>query len=297
MTRTWSTCATCSGLLLVEEWHQVNHPSCKRDTRSALADDLLAAIARGDEAKATTIEALLAKYDTDDRNRSLGKTALWYARRGWPVFPLLPRDKRPLTRHGVHDASTDLDQVRTWWRTTPHANIGVATGHTFDVIDIDWRDKARNRSGALNAWPMLRDSGELPDIHGIAITPRSGLHILVAPQGWKNKVKVGHGLDVRGLGGYIVVAPSRMGDHSWNWVVRPSPRITGQPDWPGEQAEPDQPVPDPAAQQTERFPLDPDTGRPMNQWRVTGGHIDDPWTPTEWWQKPYRPRPRSRWAS
>lgn len=242
-TRTYSTCGTCEGILLVTELGQVNHDSCKRDTRSVLADQYVAAVERGDTAEADRLEATIASHERDDRNRSLAKTALWYARRSWPVFPLRPGDKRPLTEHGFQDATTDLAVIREWWRLTPGANIGVATGVMFDVLDIDWKDKEGNPSRAITLWPDLRDgvrltgNGVLPDIHGVAITPRSGLHILVEPQGTGNLAGRWHGqdftgLDYRGLGGYIVVAPSRYGDgRSWQWVSRPSPRITNRPDW------------------------------------------------------------------
>jgi hypothetical protein len=308
-TRTWSTCATCDGLVVITDgWDQVNHPACKRDTRSALAADYRTAVGRGDDAEADRLEATLDSHDRDDRNRSLGKTALWYARRGWPCFPLRPGDKRPLTEHGVKDATTDLDVIREWWRHTPAANIGVATGVAFDVIDVDWQDKSGNPSGAIHTWPALRDSAALPDIHGVAITPRSGLHILTVPdrEGHNTAGKVRDaeygtvtlpGIDYRGLGGYVVVAPSRYADgRAWSWVVRPSPRITHRPDWPNGAAGADQPPVDDTPMRDRPPVYDPDTGQQMNIWRVTGQCLDERWKATEWWQGPYRP-PRRRSAS
>lgn len=65
--------------------------------------------------------------------------ALEYAGRGWPVFPVEPRGKRPLTSHGVHDASTDTATITDWWKQWPDANLGLATGTASGllVIDID----------------------------------------------------------------------------------------------------------------------------------------------------------------
>ena len=54
--------------------------------------------------------------------------ALKYALLGWRVFPCVPREKRPLTKHGVHDATTDLAEIRKWWESSPDANIAVACG-------------------------------------------------------------------------------------------------------------------------------------------------------------------------
>src|SRR5262249_13355365 len=41
--------------------------------------------------------------------------ALEYARKGLPVFPCSPLDKKPLTPHGFKDATTDEAQIRAWW--------------------------------------------------------------------------------------------------------------------------------------------------------------------------------------
>ena len=43
------------------------------------------------------------------------RQALAYARRGWPVFPCLPGQKIPATRHGFRDATTDEQQITAWF--------------------------------------------------------------------------------------------------------------------------------------------------------------------------------------
>jgi len=63
----------------------------------------------------------------------LSVRALVYAQRGWPVLPCQPGTKTPATRHGLHDASIDPDQIASWWRRQPDANIAIATG--LSVID------------------------------------------------------------------------------------------------------------------------------------------------------------------
>jgi len=54
-------------------------------------------------------------------------------------MPLVPGGKRPLTDHGVKDATTDEATIRGWWARWPDANIGIATGHGLVVIDVDRR--------------------------------------------------------------------------------------------------------------------------------------------------------------
>jgi hypothetical protein len=300
--RTWGSCPTCAGLVPVaENWDQVNHPACKRDTRSQLAEDYRTAVERGFTAEADRLDAVLTALHRDDLNRSLRKTALWYAHRGWPVFPLRPGDKRPLTEHGFQDASTNPQVVDTWWTTHPEANIGIATGVMFDVIDVDWLNKNGQATGAAESWPGLRDSGVLPDLHGVALTARGGLHLFIKPQGWANAWLALPGIDVRGIGGYIVAPPSRQpnGRH-WAWVVRPSPRITGLPDFPNGPP-PDRPTP-PEPEQGELFDVGGDqppaaapatraarNGGPAGsgirgRWLASGMSIDQPWAPVHPWQ-------------
>ena len=57
------------------------------------------------------------KKESVESNKLLA-AALEYARMGWPVFPL--NGKIPFKgSHGVKDATTDLDQIRKWWRQHP----------------------------------------------------------------------------------------------------------------------------------------------------------------------------------
>ncbi len=135
------------------------------------------------------------------------EAALGYARRGWPVFPCAPREKKPLTPHGCRDATVDPEQIRAWWQRWPDANIGLATGGCGLVaIDID------PGKGGTDTWAELRRRLDIDDGTVTAVTGGGGKHLLYrAPEGIRipNSVgKLGAGVDVRGDGGYIVVPPS-----------------------------------------------------------------------------------------
>jgi hypothetical protein len=52
--------------------------------------------------------------------------ALKYAQMGLRVFPLQPGTKRPMTAHGVKDATADPALIKEWWTRTPEAGIGLA---------------------------------------------------------------------------------------------------------------------------------------------------------------------------
>src|SRR6266536_3521243 len=64
--------------------------------------------------------------------------ALRYAQANWPVFPCIPGEKVPATRHGFLDAATDPDKITWWWSRNPERNVAIATGTPGpDVLDVD----------------------------------------------------------------------------------------------------------------------------------------------------------------
>jgi uncharacterized protein YndB with AHSA1/START domain len=135
--------------------------------------------------------------------------ALAYAKRGVPVFPCEPGGKRPLTRNGFWDATTEKRRIEAWWGNWPAANVGVPTGSRSGLLVLD----ADPRDGGLDSLVLLeREKGPLPRT-AKARTGGGGVHIyFVYPAGEtvRNSAGLlGTGLDVRGEGGYVVVPPSR----------------------------------------------------------------------------------------
>jgi hypothetical protein len=142
---------------------------------------------------------------------TLGGAAVWYAERGHLVFPLRPHTKIPATPHGFKDASMNPDTIRAWWTRWPDANIGLATGHLFDVIDID------GPTGIESA-TTIEDAGQLPAAIGTVATPR-GYHHYIQPTGDGCTTAVRPGIDYRGIGGYVVAPPSLDQDgRIWRWL-------------------------------------------------------------------------------
>lgn len=153
---------------------------------------------------------------------ALIKAALWYASVGWAVFPLAVGGKAPLTAHGCKDASSNEAAVRAWWQQHPLANIGVATGGLFDVIDLDLAP------GGLDSFRQfveeLRVEGCPPlDVLAVSQTGRGGRHLLVSPTGRGNRAGLRTGIDYRGEGGYVVVPPSWLSEgNAYVWTLPPS---------------------------------------------------------------------------
>ncbi len=137
----------------------------------------------------------------------LSDAAAAYAAAEVAVFPCVPGGKRPLTEHGFHDATTDLDQIETWWRNHPEANIGIPTGHGVDVIDVDVHATG-------TGFPVLRTLRQENFIAGwdaVVRSPSGGLHLYYpsSPELEARSWSRGRAhVDFRGTGGYIIAPPS-----------------------------------------------------------------------------------------
>lgn len=68
------------------------------------------------------------------------ETARLIAERGWRVFPVRPRTKRPLNEHGSAEATSDAATVAAWWGRWPWASIGALVPQRLVVVDIDPRN-------------------------------------------------------------------------------------------------------------------------------------------------------------
>jgi hypothetical protein len=149
------------------------------------------------------IEVPMIRSKTLDR-LWLHEAALWYAGLGFPVFPCKPRGKEPLTLHGFKDATTDRVQITNWWTQWPEANIGVPTGAAFGllVMDVDPRNGGDH---SLNA--LLAKYGPLPAT-AEQLTGGGGRHFFFRYAGGPVPKGLAAGIDLKGDGGYVMVAPS-----------------------------------------------------------------------------------------
>jgi hypothetical protein len=119
-----------------------------------------------------------------------------------------------LVPHGVKDATTNRARILAWWTRHPHANIGLACGHHFDVLDVDGPTGAQ-AIRSLAAEHGLESSGPLVRTGG------GGWHYYLAPTGLGNvhPVDLAH-VDWRGRGGYVVAPPSRHATgHPYQWAL------------------------------------------------------------------------------
>jgi hypothetical protein len=152
--------------------------------------------------------------------------ALEYVARGWPVFPVT-LDKTPRTAHGLKDATTDEDQLRSWWARWPDAGVAVATGQRSGLVVLD----VDGDLGADNLLELERDRGVLPDTVRV-VTGGGGAHYYFRdPGGIRNSAgRLGVGIDVRADGGYVVAPPSpHPSGRRYEWDVPPDEAELAEP--------------------------------------------------------------------
>lgn len=139
-----------------------------------------------------------------------------------PVFPCRA-DKRPAIPkaeggRGFHDASLNPAEIRRLFNRPNAVLVGTPTGSRFDVLDVDPRHGG-------DVWEAA-NRHRLPETR-IHQTPGGGRHWLFAhAHGVTNTAgRVAPGIDVRGVGGYVIMPPSA------GYRVISDAQIAHWPDW------------------------------------------------------------------
>jgi len=174
--------------------------------------------------------------------------ALFYIKQGFAVFPVHSinasghctcgnptcgppgthgkQGKHPIAEavpHGHKDATLNPHVASAWFKKYPWANIAIATGElsgNLVVIDID--NKPDRGIMGEETWFELRETfnnePETPNV----LTGSGGRHIYFRVPGElairSGTNKLGAGIDVRALGGYVVAPPSlHISGNRYDW--------------------------------------------------------------------------------
>ena len=175
---------------------------------------------------------LIQQLSPDDPGSSRPETAdvlreaLDLAELGLPVIPLYPRSKVPRIRRWQERGTTDTDTILGWFKGRPDDNLGLLTGKGIVALDLD--------AGGFESYARLTEKwGQFPET-ATAETGSGGKHILLrVSRPVRNRVRVLDGVDIRGDGGQIVVAPSIHPETGkpYVWVRHPREGIAEAPDW------------------------------------------------------------------
>ena len=142
-------------------------------------------------------------HDVDRPSLSLLEAALVYADRGWRVFPIKEGKKAPALFKSWNTRATDSkEQIKTWWKKWPKANIGILTGEKSGIFVVDIDPK---NGGDESIADLLKDKS-FPDTSTVR-TGSGGSHIFFRYPDEKIKTHRGFpgaGIDICSNGGYVV---------------------------------------------------------------------------------------------
>src|SRR5699024_10002563 len=156
---------------------------------------------------------------TNQQSETL-QAALKYASWGWAVLPLLPDAKIPLKdSHGVKDATTDPEVIRSWFEKTDNLNIGVAAGEQSGIIVFDI-DPRNGGDGSWEAWQ--EQNGHVLDC-AMQMTAGGGEHYICHYTPDVKSCKLAAGIDLLTDGRYFVVSPSTVTGKSYEWEASSDP--------------------------------------------------------------------------
>jgi hypothetical protein len=146
---------------------------------------------------------------------ALLSAALDAAEHGWPVFPLVPGQKRPAVRAWEQRATTDPVRIWQCWTAGPY-NIGLATGPAaLVVVDLDMpknKSKSDAPCGAATLTALCERAGQAVPATRTVRTASGGTHLyFTAPEDARlsnSAGKLGPFIDTRAHGGYVVAPRS-----------------------------------------------------------------------------------------
>ena len=159
-----------------------------------------------------------------DHQVDMKAAALDCAIKGHRVFPC-GINKKPLTKNGFKDATTDTDTIDEWWTQYPGASIGAPSGDGIFILDVDLPD------GPAALEKLEQENDPLPATLEQK-TGSGGRHLFfsVDAEVRNSAGKLGQNLDIRGDGGYIILPPSpHESGNCYEWTNKN--QIAKAPNW------------------------------------------------------------------
>ncbi|BCV23272.1 bifunctional DNA primase/polymerase [Gelria sp. Kuro-4] len=168
------------------------------------------------------------------------RAALHYGKLGWSVLPLCWPDKAgkcacgwnhpdksvgkaPRVKGGVTAATNDKEQIASWWKQMPEANIGIAVAPSnLLVLDADGEEAIKEIEAA-----------GVPEGTPVASSSRGRHYYFTRPQDVplipRTHLGLSGGIDIPQ---YVIAPPSRHhSGHEYQWLTAPTGTPPPAPDW------------------------------------------------------------------
>lgn len=149
--------------------------------------------------------------------KSILQAALDYEKRGFSVVPV-GVDKKPLINWKEYqERRASPVEIEEWYKKYPAMNIAVITGKISGIVAVDIE-----KGGSSKGYPAT-------------VTAKSGgdgIHLIYKHPGYEvpNGARIKELTDIRGDGGYLLVAPSVSDKGEYEWLV--SPYDSDFSEWP-----------------------------------------------------------------
>src|SRR5665213_1102706 len=114
--------------------------------------------------------------------------------------------KHPFTRHGLKDASNDIEVLGRLFDYRADLNVGILCGEKSNLLVLDVDEKRDGHKSLIN---LIRTYGEFPPT--VIIKTGGGFHYYFNyPKGANigNRTDFMPGLDIKSDNGYVVAVPS-----------------------------------------------------------------------------------------
>lgn len=150
-------------------------------------------------------------------NKNILQAALDYQSKGFSIIPVGP-DKKPLINWKEYQSRiASPAEIEGWYEKYPAMNIAIATGKISGIVVVDIEN-----GGNKDGYPPT-------------VTAKSGgggIHLLYKHPDYEvpNGARIKELTDIRGDGGYILVAPSVSDKGKYEWVI--SPDDSDFTEWP-----------------------------------------------------------------
>lgn len=146
--------------------------------------------------------------------------------RGFYIFPIRPDNKTPYSGSWYDKTVNTRQGVDALLVEYPGCQWAVNTGYSnLTVTDIDTKDGKKG----LDNWMAIKEQYGSPGDTLVVQTPSGGYHIYYRGETACSASKIGDGIDIRGVGGYVVAPGSKLPNGEYKIISdKPIPRA---PEW------------------------------------------------------------------
>ena len=137
--------------------------------------------------------------------------------------------KHPVTKHGLKDASKDIEQLAKWFKDRSDRNIGVVTGKASGVTVIDIDVDPQKGVDGEETWACLCQEYDIPRSDEVKTGRGRHLYFKYTKRLQTGTNRLGPGIDVRNDGGYVV-AEGSMHRSGKVYIGNGIPQLTELPD-------------------------------------------------------------------